>query len=255
MVITYSNKADKKLRQRALALAGKYQLDYVERKKQSIVRILADNHCEHCFVLKNNGLYLANAKSEFAWHPNTALLKLKAKGEGKLLKALALKPSDSVLDCTMGFASDSLVIASALCSGGKLVALESAKTIYILTREGLANTNYPEIKKLADRISLKHYNYSDFLEEQKADSFDVVYFDPMFEKNKHGSLALAELSAYANHQTISVKDIERALVIARKKVVIKMRFGSQLMNDLSDYQLIGERRLGKVVFLCFNIKK
>ncbi len=252
--IIITHKPSLELELKAIALANRYGLKYVPLLDLGIEDFLKNNKVDYCLLLTNEKLLVASCDKKYFWHPNTALLKLKAANGGKLVRALTLKKGDSVLDCTAGLASDSLVIANAVGESGSVTALESEKLIYMLSKEGIYNSNYELIKNLRDRIILKNEDYRDYLSNTAVASFDVVYFDPMFEKSKYGSKGIEFLQSYADYLELDIESVNLAKRVARKAVVVKTRFGSNIISSLKSWQLIGERRIGKVVYLCYYFR-
>lgn len=80
------------------------------------------------FVVKKDKLVLTDGKDELFWHQNMSLLKI---------KAMDLQIGDSVLDCTIGFAADALVVSAFIGENGKIIGTEADKYIAYLTQDGL----------------------------------------------------------------------------------------------------------------------
>ncbi len=249
IIITY--KPSLELELKARALANRYNLKHYPLLDSGIEEFLHKKAVDCCLLLTSNNLFVASRDKKYFWHPNTALLKLKAANGGKLVRALTLKKGDSVLDCTAGLASDSLVIADAVEESGSVTALENEKLIYIMSKEGLQNSNYLEIKAIRDRIVLEKADYREYLTNLSPNSFDIIYFDPMFEKGKYGAKGIDFLQDYADDSELPLESVDLAVQAARRAVVIKTRFGSKLLTELKTWQIVGEKRLGKVIYLCY----
>ncbi len=77
--------------------------------------MLKINNCSYFVVVKKDKIVITDGVTELFWHPNMALLKIKSLKNGEIdpiIKAMDLISNDSVLDCTLGFATDALVIAA-----------------------------------------------------------------------------------------------------------------------------------------------
>ncbi len=233
-------------------LKGQFKLPFLARQKRSIKHLIEHYALDYLFVVESEQLYLSDGQTRFFWHPNTALLKLKERVGGPLIEALAVRPGDRVLDCTMGLAADALVIASQLTAGGSVTALESNRYICYLTARGLATTDYQLVRQLAERLAIVNCDYRDYLAAQADKAFDTVYFDPMFKSAKRTACGIAMLRKLANQAAITADTIAAARRVASRCVVLKERFGSGVLEALKPDYIVGERRSGRVVYGVFK---
>lgn len=222
----------------------KLNLSYVERKNYSIADLIEKYNCDYLFVVKRDKLVLADINTELFWHPNMALLKIKAMQKGEsdpIIKAMDLKKGDSVLDCTLGFAADSLVVSSYLGDRGTIIGTEFNKFIAYLTAEGLKNYNTDdlEIKSAMQRIKIINADYRDYLKSLEDKSFDIVYFDPMFKVPNKKSAFMNSLRPFAEHSYLTSEIINEALRVARKRVVAKDRMFSKELEKLGFIEFYG----------------
>ena len=85
----------------------------------------------------------------------------------------------TILDCTMGLASDSIVLASAGHQGD---ILESSRLIHFIVSRGLQELISNSSNVLVDcairSIQTKWIDSLTYLKEQIDKSVDVIYFDP-----------------------------------------------------------------------------
>ena len=63
---------------------------------------------------------------------------------------------------------------------------------------------------------------------QGLNSFDVVYFDPVFHEPIRESLSMTDLRALAHKDGVTQEALQRARRVARRTVVIKQRRGTTL---------------------------
>ena len=121
MIITTSLRENEVLIARAQELAHELGADYQPRRKLSLAKCL--ERFGAFYLLYKDRLSFVNADgSELSFHPDTAVLRIKAPHDA--LVNLLGPSSKSILDTTMGLASDSLVMAAA---GNKVTALRVKK--------------------------------------------------------------------------------------------------------------------------------
>lgn len=160
------------------------------------------------------------------FHPNMGYVRVKRMRDGEqdpLVRVSGCAAGDTVLDCTAGLASDSLVFAYAVGQQGRVVALESEPILAVIVREGLRTyeTEHNDVNEAMRRIELVCAAHVDYLRQLPDRSVDIVYFDPMFRLPIHESAALAPLRTVANEAALSLEAIEQAKRVARKSVVLK----------------------------------
>jgi len=76
-----------------------------------------------------------------------------------------------------------------------------------------------------------------YLRSLPSGSFDVVFFDPMFEKPKKSQPAFEMLRRFAEHAPLTPETLEEARRVARRWVVVK---GSKYSDDLKKLGLEAE---------------
>jgi len=174
---------------------------------------------------------------EYFFHPGMAKVRLhncKRGHEDPMLQAMDLQPGEHVLDCTLGRAADAVIAAWKAGPEGRILGLEKARILAELTIDGLEHYVDPsrELTALLRRIEALWADYNDYLPTCAADSFDVVYFDPIFDQPLHKSQAMAPLRALADASPLSPDALSEAQRVARKRVVIKQRKGTILWQQL-----------------------
>lgn len=234
----------------------KLGLLYIERKNNSILQMLTKNNCTHFLVVKKDKLVITDGKDELFWHPNMSFLKIKALQNGDIdpiIKAMDLQLGDSVLDCTLGFAADALVVSAFIGESGKIVGTEANKYISYLTQDGLQN--YAEatedMKSIMKKIEVINANYNDYLKSLGDNSFDVVYFDPMFKTPNMKSAFMNSLRPFAEHSYITDAILAEALRVARKRVVAKERMFSKELEKLGFKEFYGCGARGSTKYGAF----
>lgn len=124
MIITTSLRENEELIARAQALALDLGADYQPRRKLSLAKCL-ERFGPFYLLYKDRLSFINGEASELTFHPDTAALRIKAPHDA--LVSLLGKSPKTILDTTMGLASDSLVMAAA---GNQVTALESQEVIF-----------------------------------------------------------------------------------------------------------------------------
>lgn len=157
---------------------------------------------------------------------------------------------DSVLDCTLGLATDSIVFASIAGESGRVVGTEVNKYIACITKNGLKD--YEEVdeqtKIFMSRIEVINSSYEEYISRQQDNSFDVVYFDPMFKTPNKKSVAINSLRPFAEQEGLKKEIIIEALRVCKKRVVIKERVGSGEFERLGIKKCYGSSKFGSIAY-------
>ena len=173
----------------------------------------------------------------YFFHPGMARRRLRNVDSGMgdpMITAMRLQPGDSVLDCTLGRATDATVASHVVGPSGKVVGLEKSPVLAWLTIDGLAayEIDSTPTREAMRRIEGHHADSADFLAAAPGASFDVVYFDPLFDQTLEGSSGMIPLRALACPDQLTPEILALALRVARRCVVIKQRRGSDLWTEL-----------------------
>ncbi|MCD6359468.1 MAG: class I SAM-dependent methyltransferase [Armatimonadetes bacterium] len=231
-VVTTSQKADPALRREALEWAERLSVEFVPRRGRSLAALCAGAGVEAALTVTHQrvGLVMADGSDEYFFHPNTARMRLhnidSAKGD-PMVTAMELGPGDTVLDCTLGRASDAIVAARQVGARGRVIGYEADKLVAALTIHGLATYRIEGrgIQEAMRRIEAHHGDCEEVLPALADDDFDVVYFDPFFDETVEQSQAMASLRRLGVHRDLAPGTFEHALRVARRCVVIKQRKG------------------------------
>lgn len=198
----------------------------VEREKAGISALKEKYGADLVLVAKKNELILETLGGELFFHPNMAHLRLKnlRLGTGdRMVEAMGLSEGMSVLDCTLGFGADAIVASFAVGENGKVVGIERVPVIELIVRQGLANFTDDNERIIAAMRRIKTINADalDFLRQQGDNSFDVVYFDPMFRHPFLDSKSLNPLREVADKRALTIEYINEARRVAKRRVVMK----------------------------------
>ena len=173
----------------------------------------------------------------YFFHPGMARRRLRNVDSGMgdpMITAMRLQAGDSVLDCTLGRATDATVASHVVGVSGKVVGLEKSPVLAWLTIDGLATYEIDSAptQEAMRRIEAHCADSAEFLAAQPERSFDVVYFDPLFDQTLEGSSGMIPLRALACPDQLTPEILALALRVARRCVVIKQRRGSDLWTEL-----------------------
>ncbi len=243
-IITTITKVNTDLIYQAQALAQKLNKKFVTRNNLSLGRLKQDNNVDNILIFTKDGLKAHTSQGDLFFHLNMAqlrILNLNRNQKDHMVEAMDLKPKMSVLDCTLGLGTDATVASYIVGENGKVVGLESATLIYLITKYGLANFNHDNIaiNHSLRRIESFNLHYLDYLKAQGDNSFDIVYFDPMFRKPIQDSANFKPMRAIANMEQLQSKALVEALRVAKKRVVIKETKDSMEFKRLNISQIYG----------------
>ncbi|TVY02314.1 class I SAM-dependent methyltransferase [Cohnella terricola] len=227
MIVTTSDRPSGNAVERAERLAEELQAAYVPRAGRTIRALHTKLGEKEIVVVGPRDIRLvAEGELPFYFHPSMALVRIKgllAGGKDTLLSVTGVSPGDTVLDCTAGLCSDSIVFSYAVGDKGRVIALETVKTMHALVREGLLayESGVPDVDRAMRAIETVSGSYEEILPCMEDASADIVYFDPMFEKPVSASSSMVPLRSLAAHGTLTEKAVQEARRVARRKVVLK----------------------------------
>ena len=228
MIITTSLRENEALIARAQGLAYELGADYQPRRKLSLAKCL--ERFGAFYLLYEDRLSFVNVNgSELSFHPDTAVLRIKAPHDA-LISLLGQSPK-SILDTTMGLASDSLVMTAV---GNRVTALESQEVIFQLVSRGLATyrTDNKQIEKAMRSIKAVKSDSLTFLRSQADHSFDIIYADPMFSETIKESENLNAIKPLANGSRLTREWLDEAKRVGRERIIIKAHFRDSVFEEL-----------------------
>ncbi|MBO4126505.1 class I SAM-dependent methyltransferase [Streptococcus suis] len=223
VIVTTSLGMDGHLVQKAKRLAEDLGIVYCERRKQA-VKVLLKQADAVLVVYKDRLVFEQKEGRKLFFHPDTAILRIKS-GRDPLLELIG-PDKHTVLDCTMGLASDSIVLASA---GHRVTALESSKLVHFIVSRGLQefDSGNEAVNQAMRSIQTIWTDSLTYLQSQADQSADGIYVDPMFSQEITESDNLDGLKPFANYSALSEEFLVEAKRVARRKIIIKAHFRDQ----------------------------
>ncbi len=239
LVVTTSHKASTKQHARAQVWAERLAAPLALRRGRSIAEVAGDEDVTGVLVISDRDpvYYEPGRELEYFFHPNMAKVRihnLKAGRGDPMVEAMQLSGGDSVLDCTLGRGCDAIVASWMVGEAGKVVGVERIPILAALTAHGLANYEIrpDDVAAAMRRIEVRQADYHNILADADSASFDIVYFDPIFDRPLDGSRAMDLLRLLADQQSVDAAALREAQRVARRAVVIKQRRGSSYWKQL-----------------------
>ncbi|MGE6488754.1 class I SAM-dependent methyltransferase [Paenisporosarcina sp. NPDC076898] len=210
----------------------KLGLPYIDRQKRTVTQLQQHYQSDVLVAAKSHWEYHGlKSKEPFFYHPSSAMFRLKRVSRGEhdpFLDVCQLQPGDSFLDCTLGYASDSLLAAFAVGESGSVQGCEANPVLAFILNEAFheGRTDHMEFITLMNRIKVISSDAVTYLKQLKDQSVDVVYMDPMFETSIEESVNISPLRALGIQDTLNDEWVQEAKRVAKKRVVLKAHFSS-----------------------------
>ncbi|WLR52972.1 class I SAM-dependent methyltransferase [Bacillus tianshenii] len=187
--------------------------------------------------------YPYDSDERIFFHPNASMFRMKRvlKEEGDpFISTAGIERGMTVLDCTLGLGADSTIASLAVGEEGAVTALEIHPVIAFLVRNGYKQyeTHHSEIMAAMRRIHVLNEDYCTYLKQQADNTFDIVYFDPMFTDGELQSDGLKGLKHVAGYESLTADVVGEAMRVAKKRVVLKDHFRSQRFKQFGFHQYI-----------------
>lgn len=218
--------------------------DFYPRERRSLDKLVQDYAADAVVIWQEQGPILYRAGEKFFFHPSMARVRLgvyrKQNTIDPLVNHCQLKPDYSFLDCTMGLGAD-IIVASYFLPQGRVVGLESSPGIAQVVKWGMRlYREEPEwLQEAIQRVQVINSEHYTYLKKLPDNAFDIVYFDPMFRRPVLSSAAISPLRSLANHEPLRDEVIAEARRVARHRVVVKERQGSQEFERLGITEIVG----------------
>lgn len=233
------------LTEKARAAASEWGVPFIPRPRKGPLGALFESVADAFIVFGRDAsgretVVLTDREGSLGFHGGMGHLRRvrlqteDARNPDALVRVAELRPGDSVLDCTLGLASDALVTSLVVGPRGRVVGLEKSLALYAVISEGLKRY---ELGPDSCRIEMVHADAHAYLRAQPAGAFDVVFFDPMFSKPRKSQPAFEVLRRYAEHAPLTPETLEEGRRVARRWVVVK---GSRHTDDLEKLGLSPE---------------
>jgi hypothetical protein len=245
LLVTTSQIARPEICAAAEAWAARLGGRYVPRDKRSLSRLCAREGVTGILVVGADIVEYAVPGEGIVYfhHLGLAGMRLRNLEEGRgdpMVTAMGLGPGDHVLDCTLGRGVDAAVAAVVVGPEGRVVGLEVVPVLAALAEYGLPRIETPRrIAEAARRIEVRCVAYQPFLASAEADSFDVVYFDPVFTEPVEGSTEMIPVRRLASKERLTAEAVAEARRVARRRVVVKHNRSETLPEQLGVDAIIG----------------
>lgn len=238
IVVTTSTGAGGESPQRAREAAEFLGARFVARERRGLAALCRQEGATGVVVIGAKDVYHEPESGlEFFFHPNLAKMRIANMKAGKpdhLVSSMGLRQGDHVLDCTLGFAAEAIVCAWAVGESGRVVGLEKSPVIAYLAISGLQRleTVSKAFTALMRRVEAVHADHGEYLRGCADGSFDLVYFDPIFDEPLQKSQSMAPLRAVAEREPLEESAVQQAARVARRRVVIKQKRFSELWQRI-----------------------
>lgn len=232
MIVTTAGRTNEEMAQYAKRIAEELRCSFVVRNDISVYK-LHEQYGQDVLVVGKNRLaiYPKGTEESFFFHPNSAMFRVKRLMRGEhdpFVQAAKLEKGITVLDCTLGMASDSIVASYVVGKEGSITGLEGNQYMAYVMEKGLQQwqAGVTEIDEAMRRITVNQTEHFAFLKQCEDNSYDVVYLDPMFEETVIESDGIRGLKHFALYNDVTDETIREAKRVARKRVVLKDHFRS-----------------------------
>lgn len=218
--------------------------EYVPRRKGGLKAIWEEHQADAVLVWQQQGPVLHLGNDKLFFHPSMAKIRLAAyrnKGQtDPLIEAARVEAEDAILDCTLGLGADSIVL-SYFARAGEVLSLESSPAIAYTIKWGmrLYESTMPWLDEAIHRVKVRAADHLCYLQCLPDDSYDIVYFDPMFRQPLLKSETLSPIRVLGNAQALAEQAVDEARRVARKRVVIKERAQSSEFARLGCHRIAG----------------
>lgn len=238
VVVTTARKRADKIEPLARVVADELHVPYQKRNDRSIDELLEEKQADLLVVANSRlSLYRQGQRAPFFYHPNAAQVRAKAflaSGYDPLVEACDLQQGDRFLDCTLGLAADAVMAQLAVGPSGHVTGIEQNPVMAYMVRKGLRTWTdaHPTLLDAMQSVDVLTGHHYDLLKNLPDHSYDVVYFDPMFEQTVHSSSGIEALKSFAHYETLTQQTIQQAMRVAKKRVVLKDHWTSSRFSEL-----------------------
>lgn len=243
------------MRERAEQLAGELSASFLSRRAKGFPKLWEKMPlATTALVVQADRLMLVHRDgAELFYHPNMAFPRLGNVLRGQpdtLLAAADLAPGDSVLDCTLGYASEAILCAHVVGDSGEVHGIEAVPELGIVVREGLQKvvTAQTKLNDAMRRVRVVHLGHHlKFLRACPTGRYDVVCFDPFFDEILEGSEPFTPIRTFGARNPLLPEAVHEGMRVARRRVLVKTTRRSPLLEILGITER-HESRGGKVVY-------
>ncbi|MGB5945136.1 class I SAM-dependent methyltransferase [Paenisporosarcina sp.] len=243
-IVTTAGRPTDFTKQLAKTAAVQLDLPYIDRQKRTVIQLQQHYQSDVLVASKSRWEYYGqNSTEPFFFHPSSAMFRLKRVERGErdpLLEVCQLQRGDSFLDCTLGYASDSLVAAFAVGESGNITGCDANPILAFILKEAFHNgrTDYVDFQTYMNRIQVISNNAVSYLTTLADESVDVIYMDPMFETSISESVNISPLRSLGVQDTLTDEWVNEAKRVAKKRVVLKAHFKSPWFEQFNFEQIV-----------------
>ena len=153
----------------------------------------------------------------------------------------------------MGLAGDSILLSY---YGHTVTSIEKNKIIHLITSNGLKNYISPseKINKAMRKITTHNYDCIDYLKKSPDNTFDIIYFDPMFSHTIKESENLLGITPLADKNFRYKEFIKEASRVGKDKIIIKAHFRDNIFEKYNFTRIIRKNTKFHFGFLEINKK-
>lgn len=233
------------------------RLPFVPRNRLSLERLNEAQQVDGIIVWEASGPVLYVKDEKFFFHPNMAKNRIaffrNLHTPDIMIHASHVERGDSFLDCTLGLGADSIV-ASYFSGTGRITGLEHQPAIAHVIRWGMKRyrTQMPWLQEAIQRIEVIAADHREYLPGLDDQSYDIVYFDPMFQKPLLKSRPISPLRQLADHDPLELAAIKEACRVARKRVVMKDLASGEELERLG-FEKIRRSKYNKLAYGVINV--
>ena len=222
-----SLKAKDDLIRQSQSWAAEIGAAWIPRQGQTM-DALQQTYGDNLLIYTSKGPQLVRAEGTHFFSLNMAQLRIQQIRRGQtdhFLEAIGTAEAITLLDCTCGFGADTITAAFALPSGSRIDALEISPLLGAVTQWGVRHFVHEkdDVTQALRRIHLTIGDFRTYLQDTSASPYDVLYFDPMFQRPVKESCQFQPVRPIMDHDALSIDDVRLALQKARRRVVIKDR--------------------------------
>jgi len=245
LIVTTAQQTSAAVTLRAQQMAATLGAPFVARHSHSLAALREKYQVSELIVVATDGPTAYTETGKYFFHLSMAELRIKTIVNGKhdhMVAAMGLTAGMSVLDCTLGLATDAIVASFVAGETGKIIGLESSPVIALITRYGLERftvKSSTDIIEALRRIKVEAVENSQYLGELPDNSFDIVYFDPMFRQPLYKSSNVNAIRTLADMRELTTAALKQACRVARNKVVVKEAVGSHEFARLKITTAVG----------------
>lgn len=245
LIVTTSQRPARSIAHLAKDIAERLAVPFVSRERYSLASLKEMYDITSLVVVTTAGPVIYTPAGEYFFHLSMAELRIKNIINGNhdhMVAAMGLTAGMSVLDCTLGLATDAIVASFVIGETGSITGLESSAEIALITGYGLQNYNVDSdchITNALRRIKVENIEYCHYLASLPDNSVDIVYFDPMFRSPIFKSSNVNPIRSLANMEPLTAQALEQACRVAKRRVVVKEAAGSPEFVRLGITQVVG----------------